>query len=544
MFSGFPGGCAVFMANKLMVQEQEAIRNLTALGWGIRRVARELKVSRNTVRNYVRTLEPPDPGPIAEQILESATLAPPGCGIQTDPLPTPGAGGLKTQTDPLSTAGKTGRQSLCFVHADWILKKVETGLTAQRIYQDLRLENAFTGSYQSVKRYVHKVRQTDPKLVQRIEVQPGEEVQVDFGTGPTLVGADGKKSKTWVFRVVLSHSRKAYSEAVLRQDTETFLRCLENAFRHFGGGTLTINLDNLKAAVLKADWADPELNPKLIDFARHYGTTILPCLPRVPEHKGKVESSVKYVKDNALSGRKFAALAEVNQFLLHWEKTVADVRIHGTTKCQVAERFRLEKPFLTPLPASLFPCFQEAPRTVHRDGHVEVAKAYYHVPPEYLQRDVWARFDSREVRIFIQDKAGGLKQIQVHRRIQPGQFTNARGIGGGQGSLQANMDYWLKRACNLGTSCELWARAVATNRGIGGLRTLMGLVGLIDRHSFPAVNRACERALAKGTWRLRDVKALLAAKEIQTQITFEEHHPLIRDLSEYGLFIQKQTQNA
>ena len=356
--------------------------------------------------------------------------------------------------------------------------------------------------------------------------------------------ADGKKTKTWIFRLVLSHSRKAYSEAVLRQTTETFLRCLENAFRHFGGGTLTVNLDNLKAAVLKADWADPELNPKLIDFARHYGTTILPCLPRVPEHKGKVESSVKYVKNNALAGRTFPSLAEANQFLLHWEKTVADVRIHGTTKRQVGELFQREKPFLTPLPASLFPCFQEAPRTVHRDGHVEVAKAYYHVPPEYLQRDVWARYDSREVRIFIKDKEGGLKQIQVHRRLQAGQFTNARGIGGGQGSLQANLDYWLKRACNLGPSCEQWARAVATNRGLGGLRTLMGLVGLTDRHSFPVVNRACERAWAKGTWRLRDVKALLAAQEIQTQIIFEEHHPLIRDLSEYGLFVQKQTQNS
>ena len=532
------------MANKLMVQEQAAIRNLTALGWGIRRIARQLKVSRNTVRNYVRTLEPPAAEPIAEPILKSAALAPPGSGIQTDPLSTPGSGGVKSQTDPLAPAGQTGRQSLCLDHAQLILKKVEAGLSAQRIYQDLRLENAFAGSYQSVKRYVHKLRQTDPKLVQRIEVQPGEEVQVDFGTGPTLVGAGGQRTKTWIFRIVLSHSRKAYSEAVLRQDSETFLRCLENAFRHFGGGTLTINLDNLKAAVLKADWADPELNPKLLDFARHYGTTILPCLPRVPQHKGKVESSVKYVKNNALAGRTFAALAEVNACLLHWEKTVADVRIHGTTKRQVAELFQLEKPCLTPLPASLFPCFQEAPRTVHRDGHVEVAKAYYHVPPEYVGRSVWVRFDSREVRIFIQDKEGALKQIQLHRRLEPGQFTNARGIGGGQGSLQANMDYWLRRACNMGASCEQWARAVAANRGIGGLRTLMALVGLTERHSFPAVNQACERASAKGTWRLRDVKALLAAKEIQTQITFEEHHPLIRNLSEYGIFIRKQTQNT
>lgn len=517
------------MANKLTVQQHEAISNLTALGWGIRRIARELRLSRNTVRNHIRTLAPPDPGPVAEQILKSPTLSPPGSRVQIDPL---------------STAGKTGRNSHCLIHADLILKKVEAGLTAQRIYQDLCLENAFTGSYQSVKRYVHKLRRTDPELVHRIEVQPAEEVQVDFGTGPNLLAASGKRAKTWIFRVVLSYSRKAYCEAVLRQNTETFLRCLENAFRYFGGGTLTINLDNLKAAVLKADWADPVLNPKLIDFARHYGTTIFPCLPGVPEHKGKVENSVKYVKANALAGRKFSALAELNQFLLHWEKTVADVRIHGTTKRQVAELFHLEKPFLKPLPNSLFPCFEEAPRTVHRDGHVEVAKAFYHVPPEYLQRDVWVRFDTREVRIFIQDKQGALKQIQMHRRLQPGQFTNARGIGGGSGSLQANLDYWLKRACNLGSSCEHWARAVVAHRGIEAMRTLMGLVALTDHHSFATVNRACDRARAKGTWRLRDLRALLAAKEIQTQIIFEEHHPLVRRLNEYGLFVQQQTQNS
>ena len=158
------------MANKLKVQEQEAIRNLTALGWGIRRIARDLKVSRNTVRNYVRTLEPADPGPIAEQILKSAPLLSPGSAIQTDPLSTPGTGGEIIQTDPLSTSGKTGRKSLCFAHADLILKKVEEGLTAQRIYQDLRLENTFAASYQSVKRFVHKVRRTDPKQIGRAHV--------------------------------------------------------------------------------------------------------------------------------------------------------------------------------------------------------------------------------------------------------------------------------------------------------------------------------------------------------------------------------------
>jgi transposase len=534
------GGYAACMANKLKVHEQEAIVSLNRLGWGIRRIARELRLSRNTVRGYVRGLKSCETDELVEEILKCSAAS----SNQTDPLSTPGATVAQNQTDPLSTAGKTGRKSLCSEHEALVLAKLELGLSAQRIYQDLQVEVCFCGSYQSVKRFVRRQRRAVPKLVQRIEVEPGEEVQVDFGSGPTLLGADGKKSKTWIFRLVLSYSRKAYSQAVRRQDTETFVRCIENAFRAFGGSTLTINLDNLKAAVLKADWADPQLNPKLIDFARHYRTTIMPCLPGVPEHKGKVENSVKYVKANALAGRNFSGLAEVNLALVNWEKAVADLRIHGTTKRQVAQLFALEQPALQPLPDSLFASFQEGPRTVHRDGHVEVEKAFYHVPPEYLRQDVWVRFDSREVRIFAKNPDGSLKQIQVHRRLEPGKFTNARGIGGGQASLQANLDYWLKRAAELGPCCAGWARAVAQNRGIGGMRSLMGLVGLVNRHSFAALNRACERALAKGTWRLRDVRALLEAKEIQTQITFVEHHPLIRNLSEYGVFIRTQTQNT
>jgi transposase len=526
------------MANTLTVPTREAILNLARRGWRIRRIARELKVSRNTVRGYVRPLPEASAAALTEAIVASARPA--TASVQTDPLSTAGARPPSVQTDPVSAAGNAGRPSLCAAHAGIILPKVELGLTAQRIYQDLRQETAFAGSYQSVKRYVQKLRRQDPRRVQRIEVQPGEEVQVDFGRGPVLVGADGQRRKTWIFRLVLSFSRKGYSEAVLRQDTETFVRCLENAFRAFGGVTLTVNLDNLKAAVLRADWADPVFNPKLADFARHYGTTILPCLPQVPEHKGKIENGVQYVKSNGLAGRRFAAVAEVNAFLVQWERTVADVRIHGTTKRPVAERFVLEKGALLPLPASLFPCFQEGPRAVHRDGHIEVAKAFYHVPPEYLGRQVWVRFDSREVRIFSRSADGRLVQIQLHRRLEPGQFTNARGIGGGRGSLQANLDYWLQRASELGPSCAGWARGVVRHREIGGLRPLMGLVSLVERHGFAAVNRACERALAQGTWRLRDVRALIQAKEIQTQITFEEHHPLIRDLREYGIFVQTQ----
>jgi transposase len=138
---------------------------------------------------------------------------------------------------------------------------------------------------------------------------------------------------------VLSHSRKGYSEPTFRQTTDDFLQALENAFAHFGGVPKTLVIDNLKAAVLHADWFDPELTPKVQSFCQHYGTVILPTKPRMPRHKGKTESGIKYVKNNGLKGHQFASLEEQQQHLAHWERTVADTRIHGTTKQQVLKVF-------------------------------------------------------------------------------------------------------------------------------------------------------------------------------------------------------------
>ena len=148
-----------------------------------------------------------------------------------------------------------------------------------------------------MKRFVKRLQAAHPERVWRMECQPGEEMQVDFGLGAPIEIGPGKTRRSWVFRVVLSYSRKAYSEAVLRQTTECFLRCLENAFWHFGGVPRRVVLDNLKAAVTKADWYDPELNPKVEAFARHYGTVFLPTRPRTPRHKGKVERGVDYVQE-------------------------------------------------------------------------------------------------------------------------------------------------------------------------------------------------------------------------------------------------------
>jgi transposase len=133
----------------------------------------------------------------------------------------------------------------------------------------------------------------------------------------------------------LSHSRKAYSEATFTQTTEDFFRCPENAFAHFAGVPKTLVIDTLRAAVAHPDWFDPELIPKVQSFCRHYGTVVLPTKPYTPRHKGNIESGVKSVKNNALKGRQFATPEEQNRCLMDWERTVADTRVHCTTKRQV-----------------------------------------------------------------------------------------------------------------------------------------------------------------------------------------------------------------
>jgi transposase len=423
-----------------------------------------------------------------------------------------------------------------------IERKVELGLHARRIHQDLVSEHGFAGSYQSVQRFVRRLKEREPERVWRIECQPGEEAQVDFGLGaPIYDDAYPKGRRTWVFRLVLGYSRKAYSEAVTRQDTETFLRCLENAFRSFGGVPLTLNVDNLKAAVLRADWFDPEINPKLAEFCRHYGTHVMPCRPFTPQHKGKVERGVAYVRGNALKGRRFASLAEQNQFLSQWESGVADKRIHGTTRKQVAASFEEERPHLLPLPSSLFPAYQEARRRVHRDSFVAIENAYYEAPPELIGRDVWVRWDGRCVRI-INDR---MEQVAMHTRMEPGKFSRTLGAAGFSRPVKASCDHWVSRAAVLGEDCGRWAEQALHQRGPEALRSIMGLCSLIHKHSGIALNRACARALESGTVRLKDVRRLLGENgaEQQGRFQFQESHPLIRDLSAYTDFIQSTSTN-
>lgn len=497
------------MANQLRMAMIDAIVTLLERGWSYRRIARELGVHRETVARYDRLRR------------EQAAAKP--------AIPTPGSADLPPACEP--RLRPPGRQSHCEPFREGIQRGLDRGLSAQRIFQDLRVETAFTGSYASVKRFVRSLCATTPLPFRRMECAPGEEAQVDFGAGPWVI-EDGCKRRSHIFRIKLSHSRKGYSEGVLRQSTDSFIQALENAWHDFGGVTATLVIDNLKAAVTRADWFDPEIHPKLAAFARHYGFVILPTRPRTPRHKGKVESDIKYVKNNGLKDRDITTLADLNRHLAHWEATVADTRIHGTTKQHVRTHFETaERPALRPLPAERFPLFDEVRRKVARDGHIEVARAYYSVPPEYLGRDVWVRYDSRLVRVY-NDR---FEAIAVHSRAWPGRFrTDRRHIPHAKiPAIERGTDLLFAKTRRIGPDAERWARAMLEARGIEGVRVLQGFVALAATHPTPVIDRASRIALDGGLFRLRPLRELCKRLATQPTIDFRDDHPIIRPLSEY-----------
>lgn len=244
-----------------------------------------------------------------------------------------------------------------------------------------------------------------------------------------------------------------------------------------------------------------------------------------------------YVQSNALKGRTFASLADQNRHLVEWEQTVADTRIHGTTQKQVKKCFEeVERPVLLPLPADRFPSFTEGRRKVNRDGHVEVAKAYYSVPPEYLGRGVWARWDSRLVRIFDDQ----MQQIAEHIRVEPGRFsTNAHHISSRKISgVERGAAWMLNKVSLVGPCSSRWAEAMLARRGIEGVRVLQGLMNMTYRHPADSVEKACEVAHSHGAYHLRDVRKLIDRQASrQEEFEFAQEHPIIRSMSEYGKLV-------
>ena len=335
------------MPNYLTMPKKSQVLALLELGWSYRRIEAETGIRRETVSRYDAARQGN-----AAKTFPGSQASPPADSpdISIDD----GSDAAKTFAGSAPKPAKTFPGSrprfTAALYGQAIAEKLDAGLSLQRIWQDLVGEYGYAASYESVKRFVRTIAPTR-RAVGVFHCAPGAEAQVDFFRGaPTLNVATGEWQRPWVFRMTVGHSRHGYEEAVWDQKLETFLRLHERAFRDFGGIPKVIRHDNLKAAVVRACFFDPDSHEVYLAFAAHWGFTPLPTQPRHPQENGKQERSGGYVKSNALMGRRFDSLDAHNAFLRHWNRTIARLRIHGTTRRQVWTHFvEVEQPALQPV---------------------------------------------------------------------------------------------------------------------------------------------------------------------------------------------------
>ena len=254
--------------------------------------------------------------------------------------------------------------------------------SAMQVYQKIG-EQGFDGGYTIVKDYVRKVRPKQHKPYLKLSFAPGECAQVDWGSyGSIAVGSTRRRLS--FFAMVLCHSRMLYAEFTVSQTMEHFLGCHQRALHHFGGVPSRIMVDNLKSAVLKRITGQtPVFNPKYLDFANHYGFTIVACGVGKGNEKGIVENAVGYIKKNFLAGLDPGDFKTVNPAAAYWLDNIANVRKHGETHKRPKDRFEEEAACLSPLPAEPYDIGTVCQLRATSQFRITVDTNRYSVPAEY-----------------------------------------------------------------------------------------------------------------------------------------------------------------
>jgi transposase len=374
-------------------------------------------------------------------------------------------------------------------------------------------ERGFTGSYSAVRRFVRKIKPLVPEATVRVERKPGEEGQVDFGfAGRMIDPVTGKLRRTWAFVMVLSWSRHQYVEFAFNQKIDTWLRLHRNAFAWFGGVPERVVIDNLKAAIIKAVWDDPEVQQSYRECAEHYGFLISPCRPRTPEHKGKVEQGgVHYVKRNFLGGRQPTSITQANQDVLIWCNDTAGLRIHGTTKEQPLVRFQqVEQARLRQLPESPYDMAVWKQTRVQRDCYIEFDKAYYSVPHRLITKPVWVCGGIQQVRIYTfqyELKATHERAQRPGERLTHLDHLPPEKVPG----LTLDREECLAEAVEIGPATLQVTQTLLDDPVIDRLPTAGRLLRLRRKFGDERLEAACQRAL------LFDDPAYKTVKRILTQ---------------------------
>ena len=530
------------MGNVLSKHKREQVIALGRLGWPLRRIEQATGVRRETAGDYLRSagivVRPPGTwGP--KSLSKAATLVTTGSddrkpATESKPATLVTAGFLLAKAPPKQTGKRSAGVSEAY--REMIELDLSRGRNAMGIFQDLVDTHGFTGGYQSVKRFVRKLRGTaSPEARVIIETKLGEEAQVDYGTGPMVRDPDtGKYRRTRLFVMTLGSSRKCVRLLAFRSSARVWAELHEKAFRRLGGSTRVVVLDNLREGVLSPDFYDPGLNPLYRDVLAHYGVTALPCKVRDPDRKGKVESGVAHAQKTPLKGKKFESLDEAQAYLDHWEEHWADKRIHGRTKRQVAAMFAEEKPLLQALPLEPFRYYQYGERTVHLDGCVEVEAAYYGAPPGWIGRQVHVQWDAMFVRL-LDPRTGELLREHLSGKRGGHRIRDADRPRRTPLKLLQLLARAHKAGPNIGALCD----AIHARQGELGMRRIQGVFQLVKKYGSAATDGACAAALELRVAEYRFVRRYLE-RSPQAPLSLRQVDPLIRELTEYRDLIQQR----
>ena len=546
------------MSNVLSEQAKQQVIALGRLGWSLRRIQQETGVRRETASTYLKAagIQVPPPGRRKQRAAKPAISVTTGStaertALNPNPKTLPDKGktqsakpaipvttGFGVELSGVESKNGTPTASTCEPFREAIELGLSRGRNAMAIWQDLVAEAGFRGTYQSVKRFVRKLRATRPSQARVVIITaPGEEAQVDYGSkGPMVRDAQtGKYRRTRLFVMTLGYSRKSVRLLTFRSSSRIWAELHEKAFRRLGGSTRVVVLDNLKEGALVPDLYDPTLNPLYRDVLAHYRAVALPCRIQDPDRKGKVESGVGHAQKTPLKGKRFESLEEAQAYLDRWEANCADTRIHGTTKRQVAAMFAEEKPALLPLPLEPFRYYQFGERTVHLDGCVEVDAAYYSAPPGWIGRSVKVQWDGVFVRI-LDPKTGQL--VREHLRQKRGQHRFEQQDRSPRTPLRVHQLLW--RTERAGAHIGAFCRALHQGQGPVAVRRIQGVLALAKKFGTAAVDKACALALEMRVPQYSFLKHYLQHCP-PSPLSLQQVDPLIRTLLEYRDLIQQKT---
>ncbi len=399
-------------------------------------------------------------------------------------------------------------QSSILVYEKQVKEWYQQGIQGSVIYAALQRQHGFKGAYDSVQRFIKKLRDKSPATSMILDFKPGECAQVDFGAGPPLINElTGEVIKTWIFVMVLAWSRHQYAEMVLNQNVETWLGCHRRAFEWFNGVPKKIIIDNPKCAITKACYYDPVVQRAYAEYAEGYGFIISPCAPRDPKKKGRVEAGVKYVKNNFVPLRQFRHVVDGNNQLQSWILETAGNRIHGTTHEKPLTLFETERLFLRPLPAKPPECAVWEKVTVHGDCHVMFLKCRYSAPYKLVTQLLWLRATETTIRIF-QDH----KLVAVHPRLfkHGERHTIDEHLPPNAIAYCMKDSQWcLENAKKIGVHCEQVIQKLLSDSVVDYLRAAQGIVSLQKKYGNARLDAACHRALVFQSVHYQTIKSIL-----------------------------------